>query len=118
MLPAIEQIVQAIQHLHAHPTENHDVNRQLMELLRLREAWAICMPLLDYAHDVNVQFFGAHTLQVKISTDWYVYRYIALQLMIIGIHWKTSLESSHSYFICYCVSQLSRLSCYESCVWP
>ncbi|PFH48182.1 hypothetical protein AMATHDRAFT_66058 [Amanita thiersii Skay4041] len=33
------------------------------------EAWGLVMPLLDHP-DPNVQFFGAHTAQVKIARDW------------------------------------------------
>lgn len=87
MIPPPEQIVLAIQHLHAHPTESQEVNRQLMELQRMPDAWSICLPLLEHPHDINVQFFGAQTLQVKIVNDWYNAYITAYQDHIVGIQW-------------------------------
>jgi hypothetical protein len=34
------------------------------------EAWGLIIPLLDH-EDPNVQFFGAHTAQIKITRDWW-----------------------------------------------
>lgn len=45
---------------------------------RRPEAWGLVIPFLDN-QDPNVQFFGAHTAQVKIARDWWVNFIWALQ---------------------------------------
>ncbi|KAF8511488.1 ARM repeat-containing protein [Hysterangium stoloniferum] len=42
---------------------------ELFEVQKKYEAWGLVTPLLDHP-DPNVQFFGAHTAQVKIVRDW------------------------------------------------
>jgi len=39
-------------------------------LQRKWEAWGLVVPFLFEYTDPNVQFFGAHTAQIKISRDW------------------------------------------------
>ncbi|KIJ41891.1 hypothetical protein M422DRAFT_68108 [Sphaerobolus stellatus SS14] len=41
----------------------------LFEVQKRFAAWGLVAPLLDHP-DANVQFFGAHTAQVKIVRDW------------------------------------------------
>jgi hypothetical protein len=45
------------------------MQHELLEMQRRPEAWGLVIPFLDN-HDPNVQFFGAHTAQVKIARDW------------------------------------------------
>ncbi|KAJ3726691.1 armadillo-type protein [Lentinula raphanica] len=45
------------------------LQQELFEIQKLPEAWGLVIPLLNH-HDENVQFFGAHTAQVKIARDW------------------------------------------------
>lgn len=47
------------------------MQQQLFEIQKKPEAWGLILPLLDHP-DPNVEFFGAHTAQVKIVRDWYV----------------------------------------------
>jgi hypothetical protein len=47
------------------------LQQDLFEIQKRPEAWGLVIPLLSH-QDQNVQFFGAHTAQVKIVRDWYV----------------------------------------------
>jgi len=53
------------------PDEHRRLQSELYELQRRWEAWGLVVPFLFEHADPNVQFFGAHTAQVKISRDWY-----------------------------------------------
>lgn len=53
------------------PDEQRRLQSELFELQRKWEAWGLVVPFLFEYSDPNVQFFGAHTAQVKISRDWY-----------------------------------------------
>ncbi|KNZ71941.1 Importin-13 [Termitomyces sp. J132] len=71
----VERTVQLIQQAYAPPTAStslEDLKRlqtELFELQKRPEAWGLVIPLLEHP-DQNVQFFGAHTAQVKIARDW------------------------------------------------
>ncbi|RDB17659.1 Importin-13 [Hypsizygus marmoreus] len=71
----VERAAQLIQQAYAPPTPSttpDDMKRlqhELFELQKRPEAWGLVIPLLDH-QDQNVQFFGAHTAQVKIARDW------------------------------------------------
>ncbi|KAF4611624.1 hypothetical protein D9613_003989 [Agrocybe pediades] len=72
----IEHAAQLIQQAYAPPTGSvttpEDLKRlqhDLFELQKRHEAWGLVIPLLNH-QDQNVQFFGAHTAQVKIARDW------------------------------------------------
>ncbi|KAF9073098.1 ARM repeat-containing protein [Rhodocollybia butyracea] len=45
------------------------LQQELFDIQKLPEAWGLVIPLLNH-QDENVQFFGAHTAQVKIARDW------------------------------------------------
>jgi len=45
------------------------LQQDLFEIQKRPEAWGLVIPLLNH-QDQNVQFFGAHTAQVKIVRDW------------------------------------------------
>jgi hypothetical protein len=49
------------------------LQQELFDIQKRYEAWGLVIPFLNY-DDVNVQFFGAHTVQVKIARDWCVTR--------------------------------------------
>ncbi|KAH8115086.1 ARM repeat-containing protein [Phellopilus nigrolimitatus] len=49
--------------------ESRRLQQQLFEMQKRPEAWGLILPLLDQL-DPSVQFFGAHTAQVKIARDW------------------------------------------------
>ncbi|KAG6828002.1 hypothetical protein H0H93_015130 [Arthromyces matolae] len=70
----VEKAAQLIQQAYAPPTGTlEDLKRlqnELFELQKRPEAWGLVIPLLEYP-DQNVQFYGAHTAQVKIARDWY-----------------------------------------------
>ncbi|KAI0262791.1 ARM repeat-containing protein [Gloeopeniophorella convolvens] len=51
------------------PEDQRRLQSELFELQRKWEAWGLVVPFLEHT-DPNVQFFGAHTAQVKISRDW------------------------------------------------
>lgn len=53
------------------PDDQRRLQTELFELQRRWEAWGLVVPFLFEYTDPNVQFFGAHTAQVKISRDWY-----------------------------------------------
>ncbi|KAG9308679.1 armadillo-type protein [Chiua virens] len=45
------------------------LQQELFDVQKRYEAWGLVIPFLNH-EDVNVQFFGAHTVQVKIARDW------------------------------------------------
>ncbi|KAG7094032.1 hypothetical protein E1B28_007654 [Marasmius oreades] len=45
------------------------IQQELLDIQRLPEAWGLVIPFLNH-QDQNIQFFGAHTAQVKIARDW------------------------------------------------
>ncbi|KAH8077079.1 ARM repeat-containing protein [Cristinia sonorae] len=45
------------------------LQQELFDIQKRPEAWGLVLPFLDHP-DPNVQFFGAHTAQVKIARDW------------------------------------------------
>ncbi|KAG6844170.1 hypothetical protein H0H87_009289 [Tephrocybe sp. NHM501043] len=71
----VERAAQLIQQAYTPPTTStspEDLKRlqnELFELQKRPEAWGLVIPLLEYP-DQNVQFYGAHTAQVKIARDW------------------------------------------------
>ncbi|KAF9471249.1 ARM repeat-containing protein [Pholiota conissans] len=71
----IERVAQLIEQAYAPPTPSttpDDLRRlqqELFEIQKKPEAWGLVIPLLA-SGDPNVQFFGAHTAQVKIARDW------------------------------------------------
>ncbi|KAG5635745.1 hypothetical protein H0H81_010228 [Sphagnurus paluster] len=71
----VERAAQLIQQAYAPPTISTSPNdlkqlqHELFELQKRPEAWGLVIPFLDHP-DPNVQFFGAHTAQVKIARDW------------------------------------------------
>ncbi|TFK73053.1 ARM repeat-containing protein [Pluteus cervinus] len=72
----VERAIQLIQQAYAPSqptiTTSEDLRRlqqELFEIQKRPEAWGLVIPLLDHS-DQNVQFFGAHTAQVKIARDW------------------------------------------------
>jgi hypothetical protein len=71
----VERAIQLIQQayspqLNAVTTEDlKRLQHELFEMQKRPEAWGLIIPLLE-APDPNVQFFGAHTGQVKIARDW------------------------------------------------
>jgi len=56
---------------HLSSNDQRLVQQELFEIQKRPEAWGLVLPFLDHA-DPNVQFFGAHTVQVKIARDWCV----------------------------------------------
>ncbi|KAL0571967.1 hypothetical protein V5O48_009993 [Marasmius crinis-equi] len=45
------------------------IQQELLDIQKLPEAWGLVIPFLNH-QDQNIQFFGAHTAQVKIARDW------------------------------------------------
>ena len=45
------------------------LQQELFGIQKRPEAWGLVVPFLNHP-DPNVQFFGAHTAQVKIARDW------------------------------------------------
>lgn len=54
---------------HLSSEDQRRLQQELFEIQRRPEAWGLVLPFLNNP-DANVQFFGAHTLQVKIARDW------------------------------------------------
>ena len=53
----------------------------MFDIQKRPESWGLVIPFLQHS-DPNVQFFGAHTIQVKIARDWYVYYYVHYDMML------------------------------------
>lgn len=51
------------------PEDQRGLQQELFNLQKKWEAWGLIVPFLEH-DDHNVQFFGAHTAQVKITRDW------------------------------------------------
>lgn len=51
------------------PDDLKRLQHELFEIQKTDAAWGLVIPLLDHV-DYNVQFFGAHTSQIKIARDW------------------------------------------------
>ncbi|KAI0686931.1 ARM repeat-containing protein [Cytidiella melzeri] len=49
--------------------EQRNVQQELFDVQKRPESWGLVIPFLQHS-DPNVQFFGAHTVQVKIARDW------------------------------------------------
>ncbi|KIJ61703.1 hypothetical protein HYDPIDRAFT_115503 [Hydnomerulius pinastri MD-312] len=45
------------------------LQQELFDIQKRFEAWGLVIPFLNH-EDFNVQFFGAHTVQVKVARDW------------------------------------------------
>ncbi|TFK19652.1 ARM repeat-containing protein [Coprinopsis marcescibilis] len=71
----VERAAQLIQQAYgpsAATASPDDLKRQQQELFEMQkrpEAWGLVIPFLNH-DDQNVQFFGAHTAQVKVARDW------------------------------------------------
>jgi hypothetical protein len=70
-MASVEEIVLAIQQLHSDPVQNQSIQQQLIRLQKLPEAWELALMLIRH-QDLNVQFFAAQTMHIKINRDWYV----------------------------------------------
>lgn len=56
---------------HLSSNDQRLLQQELFEIQKRPEAWGLVLPFLNHT-DPNVQFFGAHTVQVKIARDWCV----------------------------------------------
>ncbi|KAI0651047.1 ARM repeat-containing protein [Trametes meyenii] len=54
---------------HLSSEDQRQLQQELFDIQRRPEAWGLVLPFLAHP-DPNVQFFGAHTIQVKIARDW------------------------------------------------
>ncbi|CCM04086.1 uncharacterized protein FIBRA_06245 [Fibroporia radiculosa] len=54
---------------HLSSEDQRRLQQELFEIQKRQEAWGLVLPFL-YHDDPNVQFFGAHTIQVKTTRDW------------------------------------------------
>ncbi|EJD43963.1 ARM repeat-containing protein [Auricularia subglabra TFB-10046 SS5] len=52
------------------PEQQQRLQAELFEIQKRPEAWGLVVPFLEAYADPNVEFFGAHTAQVKIARDW------------------------------------------------
>ncbi|KAG8848646.1 hypothetical protein FRB96_001053 [Tulasnella sp. 330] len=62
-------IVQEMYSPQATPERSQVLQHDLLELQKRPEAWGLVVPFID-SSDAQIQFFGAHTAQVKIARDW------------------------------------------------
>ncbi|KZT01812.1 ARM repeat-containing protein [Laetiporus sulphureus 93-53] len=70
----VDRAAQLIQQAYAplnnvSPGDQRLLQQELFDIQKRPEAWGLVIPFLQHA-DPNVQFFGAHTAQVKIARDW------------------------------------------------
>jgi hypothetical protein len=81
LLTTLSQLIQqAYSTTQAHVDQRH-IQQELVEIQKRPEAWGLIVPFLDHP-DPNVQFFGAHTAQVKIMRDWLVLFTPPLQIVM------------------------------------
>jgi hypothetical protein len=62
-------IQQAYAPVQVRPDDQKRIQHELFEIQKHPHAWGLVVPLLENP-DPNVQFFGAHTAQLKIARDW------------------------------------------------
>ena len=63
------QLIEAV-YTPGHTSEQQKhFQQELFEVQKKPEAWGLVIPFLEHDNP-NVQFFGAHTAQVKIARDW------------------------------------------------
>ncbi|EIN05146.1 ARM repeat-containing protein [Punctularia strigosozonata HHB-11173 SS5] len=70
----VQQAAQLIQQAyspqaHVSADAQRTLQQDLFDIQKRPEAWGLVVPFLEDP-DPNVQFFGAHTAQVKIARDW------------------------------------------------
>ena len=68
------------------------MQQEIFDIQKRPAAWGLVIPFLEHP-DPNVQFFGAHTAQVKIARDWYVHRQYSFGIFDLpsaGKHFRTS----------------------------
>lgn len=68
-LTEITQLIQQTYAPNQPPDDQRRLQQELLDMQRRPEAWGLVIPFLEN-QDPNVQFFGAHTAQVKIARDW------------------------------------------------
>lgn len=68
---AAQLILQAYSPANGQVSADHQrrLQQEILEIQRRPEAWGLVVPFLEH-QDPNIQFFGAHTIQVKIARDW------------------------------------------------
>ncbi|KAJ3525251.1 hypothetical protein NM688_g8430 [Phlebia brevispora] len=54
---------------HLSSEQQRQIQQELFDIQKRPEAWGLVLPFLSHS-DPSVQFFGAHTVQVKIARDW------------------------------------------------
>lgn len=84
-LTTLPQLIQqAYSSAHAQ-VDQRRIQQELVEIQRRPEAWGLVVPFLEHP-DPNVQFFGAHTAQVKIMRDWYVLYLFLFAMVLISCY--------------------------------
>ncbi|TFK48147.1 ARM repeat-containing protein [Heliocybe sulcata] len=92
-LSDVQQVAQLIQQAYAPASgqvsaENQRrLQQEILEIQRRPEAWGLVVPFLEH-QDPNIEFFGAHTIQVKIARDWDQFpqdRTVELRDVVLGL---------------------------------
>ncbi|KAF5368680.1 hypothetical protein D9757_010224 [Collybiopsis confluens] len=108
----IERASQLILQAYGVPNPNTPIDelrrlqQELFDIQKLPEAWGLVIPLLNH-QDENVQFFGAHTAQVKIARDWATFpqehaeslRDLLVQLTSHSVHVRKSKVILRKLFV-------------------
>jgi hypothetical protein len=82
----IQLIQQAYSPSLVDPATQRALQHELNEIQKLPQAWGLVIPLLNN-QDPNVQFFGAHTAQVKIARDWWVSKFLLRHSCFFDLIW-------------------------------
>ncbi|KZT19856.1 ARM repeat-containing protein [Neolentinus lepideus HHB14362 ss-1] len=92
-LSDVEQAAQLIQQAYAPASgqvsaeTQRRLQQEILEIQRRPEAWGLVVPFLEH-QDPNIEFFGAHTIQVKIARDWDQFpqhRAVELRDIVLGL---------------------------------
>ncbi|KAF9037788.1 ARM repeat-containing protein, partial [Hymenopellis radicata] len=100
----IQRAIEAIQKIYEPSSQTAEEikvrHQELFDIQRLPEAWGLVLPLLNHS-DPNVQFFGAHTVQVKIARDWLSFpeeHHLALRDLLVQLT-AYSIQTGHNNVI-------------------
>lgn len=66
----LDNLEKAICHFYSNGSSQNELNEWLTSAQSSRQAWVFSWQLLDRSKSVEVQYFGASTLRIKISRYW------------------------------------------------
>ncbi|KAG8959657.1 hypothetical protein FRC03_007658 [Tulasnella sp. 419] len=117
-------MIQQLYSPHSTPELQQTLQKELFELQKRPEAWGLVVSFIDFP-DPQVQFFGAHTAQVKIARDWDQYpsnHVQALRDMLLSLTARAAATGASRVVLRKLYVSLSslalRISPLRNSLWP